>query len=192
MTTEYQNISEVCNLPEDELESRLKMTREELFPLVRKREELENGLALYFDDQPEMGRRLEEFVQFERKCCSGIDWTVERRAGQLRLEIAGIDPRSKMFASIGEASLGDSSATKPSLLPRLFRAVGLGSAGAILACCIMPLVLVAVIGATPLLLLDNPWVIGASALGLGFALWRWEARRETRRRAGEASGACGC
>jgi hypothetical protein len=192
LTTVVDDIREVCNLPDEELEARRARVSQELFAFVRNREELPGGLALYFDETPEMRERLDEFVAAERVCCAGIDWSVRSGSGALRLEISGIDPTSAAFAEIGSNIAPTSDAGKPGGWPRLLRAVGLGSLGAVLVCCALPLGVAAVFGATSLLLLDNPWVIAGSAFGLGGLLWHWEGRRNAGRSEGESVSGCGC
>lgn len=187
MTTELDEIRNLCNLPDEELKARRAQMSQELFAFVRKREELPTGLALYFDETPERRVQLEEFVAAERICCSGIGWSMGTDSGALRLEISGIDPKSAAFASIGSASV-----ETPGMWPRLLRSIGFGSAGAFFFCCLLPLGIVAVIGATPLLLLDNPWVIAGSALGLGGFMWHWEGRRRARHAVRESASGCGC
>lgn len=192
MTNEASELREFCNLPDKELKARRAEVSQELSPLVRRREELPTGLALYFDETPEMRDRLDEFVSFERVCCSGIDWSVRSDSGALRLEINGIDPKSPAFGFVGSDTDETSEVEAPGLWPRLLSSVGLGSLGAVFVCCVLPLGLVAVVGATPLLLLDNPWVIAGSALALGGFLWHWEGRRRSGRAASESSADCGC
>jgi len=52
--------------------------------------------------------------------------------------------------------------------------------------------IVALVGATPLLLLDNPWLIGASALGLTGLLWHREGRRHVKPTRSNDTSGCGC
>ena len=189
MTIEVDEFREICNLPDEELEARRTRVSQELFAFVRKREERPEGLALYFDETPEMREQLNQFVAAERVCCSSLDWSVHNDSGALRLEINGIDPRSAAFASVGSGS-GLPEELEPEgsgIWPRLFRSIGLGSFGAIFVCCVLPLGIAAVVGTTPLLFLDNPWLIAGSAVGLGGFLWHWEGRRKANSAAG-----CGC
>ena len=186
------DIREICNLSDEDREARRESLSRRLFAFVRRREELPEGLALYFDETPEMRDELDELVEFERGCCSGVGWSLRSESGALRLEISGIDPNSAAFASIGSVAAMPSNSDKPGRWPRLLRSVGFGSAGAFLVCCVLPLGVLALVGATPLLLLDNPWVIGASALGLSGLLWVWEGRRNARRAVSESAGNCSC
>ena len=189
MTTD---IREICDLSDEDRETRRASLHKRLFVFVRRRQELPDGLALYFDETPEMRAELDEFVEYERGCCSSIGWSVRSESGALRLEIKGIDPRSAAFATAGSVATEPSDTKQPGLWPRLLRSIGFGSVGAVLVCCVLPLGVMAVVGATPLLLLDNPWVIGASALGLGGFLWHREGRHKKRRAAGESAAGCIC
>jgi hypothetical protein len=186
------DIREICDLSEEDQNGRIEFLREGLFTLVRRREERPDGLAVFFDDTPQIRAQLDEFVAFERNCCSSIGWSVDHTPEGLRLEISGVDPRSDVFATTGPDNLDALEQTDVRLWPRLLRSVGFGSLGALLVCCILPLGVVALLGATPLLLLDNPWVIGASALGLAGFLWQWETRRQNKRAASDNAGGCGC
>ena len=76
--------------------------------------------------------------------------------------------------------------------PRLLRSTGLGAAGSLLVCCVVPIGLAAVVGAAPLAMLDDPWVIGVVALVLAVLFWRFERRREVARTERASAGACGC
>jgi hypothetical protein len=83
----------VCSLPEDALRERLAMLRREILPLVTRREALANGVAFEFADSPALERQLEELVAFERQCCSGLGWSLQRpAAGVLRLCVEGLAP----------------------------------------------------------------------------------------------------
>lgn len=196
MAIESRDVRGACNLSDVELKARLELLSEEFFPFVRKREELPSSLALTFDDTLEMRERLDEFVAVERTCCSSIDWSVQSVSGGLRLEIEGIDPKSRTLAFVGpnaDAAVAmKSDSGKRSSWPRWFRSMGLGSIGAILVCCALPLGVAAFVGATPMLLLDNGWVIGGVALGLGGLLWYWEGRREAGRGDGASASCCDC
>jgi len=192
MVTEAFDIHEICNLSSEEIEARRELTQTQLFPHVQKREERPTGLILHFEETPELRDRLDEFVAFERVCCSSIDWSVRADSGSLRLEIEGIDPKAEIFSSAGTAVDSRSDVVSPRLWPRLLRSVGLGSTAAVLLCCVLPLGVAAFVGTTSLLFLDNLWVIGGSAVVLGVLLWRWEARRAADRAAGQAATGCGC
>ena len=97
------DIRAICNLSDEELAARRKDLRQELVPKARGREELANGLAIFFDGSPETRAELEAFVEFERECCPGLDFSVRDASGALRLELRGIDPKTNVFAGVGEA-----------------------------------------------------------------------------------------
>ena len=176
MAIESRDVRDACNLSDEELKARLELLSGEFFALVRKREELPSGLALTFDDTSKMRERLDEFVATERICCSSIDWSVQSVSGGLRLEIEGIDPKSRTLQSVGpntDAAVAVKSGSgRRSSWPRWFRSIG-----AVLVCCALPFGVAAFVGATLLLPLDNGWVIGGVALGLGGFVWHWEGRR---------------
>jgi hypothetical protein len=49
----------------------------------RSREEVDDGLRLYFDDHPAIETELQALVAVENKCCSWALWSVEREDGVL-------------------------------------------------------------------------------------------------------------
>ena len=98
------DIREICDLSDEDRETRRASLSKGLFAFVRRRQELPDGLALYFDETPEMRAELDEFVEFERDCCSGLGWSVRSELGALRLEIKGVDPRSAAFAAAGSVA----------------------------------------------------------------------------------------
>ena len=63
MTTD---IREICDLSDEDRETRRASLHKRLFVFVRRRQELPDGLALYFDETPEMRAELDEFVEYER------------------------------------------------------------------------------------------------------------------------------
>ena len=123
---------------------------------------------------------------------------VREDSGSLQLEIRGIDPQSSDFAGIGqleEAQQPEPPQAEPARgWLRLLRSAGLGSLGAFLICCALPMGLVAVFGiGLSLTALDNPWVIAPGAIALGALYWRWEKRREAARaKAAAPAQSCGC
>ncbi len=172
------DIRAICNLSDEELAARRKELREELVPQARGREELSDGLALLFDATPEMREDLDAFVVFERECCPGLDFSVRDAPGALRLEIRGIDPGASVFAGLGEVAEHE----KPERAgwTRLLRSAGLGTAGAFVLFCVVPIGVAAVVGAqlaAPLGALDNPWAVGAGGVVFAALLWLWERRR---------------
>ena len=82
-----------CSLGPAELEERLAMIRREIVPHVTRSEELERGLLLDFDATPGMRAKLEQLVELERRCCSGLRWELEEvGSATLRLGVTGTDP----------------------------------------------------------------------------------------------------
>ena len=164
-----------CNLSDADFEARRTELHSKLLPLARGREELPDGLAVLFDATPRMREELDAFVAFERECCPGLDFSVQDRSGALRLEIHGIDPRASVFAGVGVAAESEGRGWL-----RLLRSAGLGAIGAFVLFCLVPIGLVAILGAqlaAPLLVLDSPWVVGGGTLAFAALLWRWERRR---------------
>ena len=92
----------VCSLPSDSLADRLAMIRREILPHVMRREALADGVALEFEHTPGMEETLENLVAFERGCCGGLTWELERSAGPvLRLSVRGLAPDSGVFEALG-------------------------------------------------------------------------------------------
>ena len=208
-------IRDFCKLSDEELKARRAQLRKELFPLARGREELPDGLALLFDAKPEISQALEDFVTFERECCPGLDFSLHDTSGPLRLEIRGIDPKASIFAGIAESDAesdteSDTESDSPSqqaLAPsdpegrgwlKLLRSTGLGAIGAFTLFCLVPMALVAVLGAvlaSSLAGLENPWTLGTGTLLFAWLFWRWERRRAAgsrARKSGTGQESCGC
>ena len=111
-----------CNLPEDELQARIRMIRAEILPHALGTDELPNGMTWDFDAGPDRRAQLEQLVEFERRCCSGLRWDVEEVAGsRLRLVVEGVDP-AKLRAALG----GPEAESEGRSLRRLLKAGGLG------------------------------------------------------------------
>lgn len=98
--------AQVCNLPSEALAERRAMIKAEIAPYVRRTEELPNGLAWEFDQNPAMRARLEQLIELERRCCGGLEWSLQglRGADTIRLVVEGIDPRSELFVSFRSPS----------------------------------------------------------------------------------------
>lgn len=172
------DIRAICNLSDEEFEARRAQLREGLASEARGREKLSDGLALLFDATPELREKLDAFTSFERECCPGLDFSVREVSGALRLEIRGIDPEASVFAGIGEARGFEKLAGRGWL--RLLRSAGLGVVAAFVLFCVVPIGLVALLGAqlaAPLGALDNPFAVVAGGLVFAGLLWRWERRR---------------
>ncbi len=98
----------VCSLPSDSLADRMAMIRREILPHVTRREALADGVALEFEHTPAMEETLQNLVAFERRCCGGLTWELERAAGPvLRLGVRGLAPDSDVFEAL-EADTGSS------------------------------------------------------------------------------------
>ncbi len=176
------DIRAICNLSDEDFELRRARLREGLVPQARGREKLSDGLAVLFDATPELREELDAFISFERECCSGLDFSVREVSGALRLEIRGIDPEASVFAGIGAARGSEKLAGRGWL--RLLRSAGLGVVASFVLFCVVPIGLVALLGAglgaqlaAPLGALDNPLAVAAGGLVFAGLLWRWERRR---------------
>ncbi len=186
-------IRAICDLSDEAFEARRAQLREGLVSKARGREELSDGLALRFDATPELREELDAFISFERKCCPGLDFSVRDESAALRLEIRGIDPEASLFAGIGAARGSERRAGRG--WQRLLRSAGLGAIVAFVLFCLVPIGLVALLGAqlaAPLGALDNPFAVAAGGLVFAVLLWRWERRREAARLESAASGGGGC
>jgi hypothetical protein len=91
----------VCSLPSDQLSDRLAMIRREILPHATRRQVLADGVAVEFAHTAEMEKTLEDLVAFERKCCSGLTWSLTRpSADVLRLSVEGLGPDSDLFGPL--------------------------------------------------------------------------------------------
>ena len=157
----------VCSLSSAELEDRLEMIRKEILPHVKRSEDLPNGRAWEFEETPALRAKLEEWVELERRCCGGLDWSLERLpANGLRLAVRGIEPGSGFFEALAEPEPTPGSSGG---LVRLAKSGGVGLGGALLVCCVLPNAVLAVAGAAvaaPLLALDSPLPVIAVSLGI--------------------------
>jgi hypothetical protein len=193
MTTpdaEIRGFEHACDLPSDRLRDRVAMIRRDVLPHATRREALADGFCLEFEHSPAMQKTLEDLVAFERECCSGLAWSLRRPSDRvLRLSVEGLTPDSDFFLAVGGA-------TDPSVdgrLARLAQASGLGALAGFSLCCIVPIGVAAVAGASvaaPLAKLDDPLVISAASVVLALPAWLWLKRRATR--SAEASCADGC
>lgn len=152
---------DVCTLSEEEMRERSRMIRNEITPHVRRQERLANGMIFEFD--AEHRERLEELVELERQCCGPMTIELHDTATGLRLEV--LDPPKTESRGV-------------------LRSLGLGAAGSLALFCGVPLALAAMLGTaavSPLLGLDDPWIVGSGALLLGGALLLFERLRAARR-----------
>ena len=88
---------EACSLPPEDRRERLAMIRREILPRATRRQALPDGLALDFEPGAATERELEELVAFERRCCSGLEWSLERSPERLRLRVSGLAPDSPLL-----------------------------------------------------------------------------------------------
>ncbi|MBW2314875.1 MAG: hypothetical protein JRH10_11845 [Deltaproteobacteria bacterium] len=188
------DVRESCNLSDEAFEARRTALRRDLEPRARGRETLADGVAVLFDASLEMRGVLDDFVAFERECCPGLGFSVEEAGGALRLEIHGVDPNSRLFADVASAEAAEPAPAVGGVRAglRVLRSVGFGAAGAFTLFCLVPMALVALLGAElagPLFALDDPKAVAAGGLVFGGLLWRWERRRAADR---AASSGCGC
>lgn len=93
---------EVCSLPPADLRDRVAMIRREILPLAVGAEKLPNGRTWTFVRDPALLSRLESLIAFERRCCGGLEWSLEVRGETIRLRVEGIDPDGSFLALLGE------------------------------------------------------------------------------------------
>jgi hypothetical protein len=165
----------LCNLPAEDRDARLAMIRSDILPLARRRERLPDGLKFEFPYTEPLERTLNQLVAFERGCCGSLSWEATRSADDsLQLTIRGLSPNSPLL------ELGDPPPAPASRLGRLARSLGLGTGAALFVCCVLPMGLAAVAGASvaaPLAGVDQPLIIAAVALASAALTWRWLGRR---------------
>ncbi len=77
------------------------MIRAEILPWVRRSEELANGLVWEFERTPAMEAKLAGWVELERQCCGGFDWSLEPRdaSNALVLVVEGAGVKELFAAS---------------------------------------------------------------------------------------------
>jgi hypothetical protein len=183
----------ICNLSDEQFAARAKELRGGLLALANGREELSDGIALRFDSAPEIRTRLQEFVAFERGCCSSLGFDIREESGTLRLEILGIRSAVGEFAAID--GIAEEPKPERSKLPRLLRSAGLGTALSVSLCCLLPLGIATLAGASiaaPLVALDNPWIIAAGSLAFATLLWRRERKPAANKTSSSGVEGCGC
>ncbi len=168
-----------CLLPTDERDARLAMLRQELLPRAVHRQALTDGVAWEFPADPDLRRKLDELVDFERVCCPGLTWELEETAAdRVRLRVGGLDPDSPLLASAGGEP-----APQGRRLPAWLRSGGVGLGISFVLFCVVPVGLAAVGGAavaSQVSGLDDPLVIGAGAVGFGAVAFWFEHRRRRR------------
>lgn len=65
-------ITDVCTLPETQLDTRIDMISREVLSGVSATAELEDGYELTFPGDEVWLRKLTDFIAFERNCCSTV------------------------------------------------------------------------------------------------------------------------
>ena len=169
--------SSACSLPPADLEERIAFIRSEILPRATSQQSDARGTQFEFPNEPELAAQLRALVDFERECCPSLEWELQEEAQRLTLRVGGLDPASPLLRAVDPA-LGR--------MPRwrsAIRAGGLGLAASFLLFCVLPIALVAWLGAdvaAGLLGLDNPWIIAAGTVLFGLGLWRWERARSRR------------
>ena len=95
----------VCSLPDNELKDRVARIRSELLPHVTGRRPLADGVAFDFAHTAAMEEALEDFVAFERECCSGLAWSLHRPSARvLRLRVRGLAAGPDFFRALDGAA----------------------------------------------------------------------------------------
>ncbi len=165
----------VCSLPPDELRERVAHLRTELLPLVRRRQQLPDGIAWDFDPGVAMRARLDAFVTFERQCCGSVtfDITEPPESALLRLTVRG--PDAAAFAALGGAASDPPRPATPAGGVALAAKAGtIGVVASLLLCCGLPLAVASVLGvavAAPLARFDDPILIGLGAILIAVPSW---------------------
>ncbi len=81
-------LADFCTLPDAELAARQDELRAELLPKVLASARSDGQLVLEFDAS--LRKQLDQLVAFERRCCPGIEWSLEVAGDRVRLVIAGL------------------------------------------------------------------------------------------------------
>lgn len=185
------DIREICNLDDQAFSQRLTALRDHgFFSRIRGRERLADGVALAFDKSPENREAVAEFVAFERKCCSSLNFEIREEPDALHLDIRGIDPSSTLFGANDEAAPATGFRWS-----RLLKSTAGGTVLSLTLCCVLPLGVVAIAGAAiaaPFAMLDNPYIIVANAAVIGAFLWRRDRKRVAATQPASNSEGCGC
>ncbi|MBL4787221.1 MAG: hypothetical protein JKY49_17570 [Cohaesibacteraceae bacterium] len=167
-----------------------------LMPLVKRMDLLDNGRAFEFDDTPAMRKRLDDLVARERKCCGHLGWGLNRveATDRIRLEVTGLSPQSPMFNRIaggGIATMKMDQSDRSGNSARIGKSAGIGIMSAMVLCCVVPIVVAVVAGAAvaaPLFaFVENPITILAITTLAGFGAWFYMKRQKARN-----GDSCGC
>lgn len=187
-------IRKICSLDEAAFAARRKELLAGFIEHIVSKEALPDGIAFHFARSPAQRTELEDFVAFERECCSGIDFEILDRGETLRLEVrgfaAGSDLHDALLSGGSRAVRDEPAVAQPSRWSHGLKAAGVGSFAGLLVCCVVPLAIAATLGAAvaaPFATLDQPAVIAASSLGFAFIWWR-----RSRPARPEPSSGCDC
>ena len=192
MTDDSCGCESVCTLPPEELRARVASLRTELLPLVRRRQQLSDGIAWEFDSGSAMRARLDAFVEFERQCCGGVTFEIAELSDAARLRLSVRGPDAAAFEALGgPRDAAAQGATPGRGVAQAATAGVVGVVASLLLCCGLPLAVASVLGvavAAPLARFDNPWVILLGAIAIAVPSWM-----VMRRRSATAAGDCeGC
>jgi hypothetical protein len=181
------SVETICNLPEEELRARIEVLRRDLLPHVRGATALPGaaGVSLEFDATSALREQLEQLVEFERRCCGGLQWTLHTKDPQsLKLSIEGAAPDSAFFARLGIEIAQHEPRDEPT--PRdiadFAKAGGVGVSVAFVLFCVLPIGLAAAGGATLaawLGPLDHPAVVLLGGAAFAIPAWRMLHRKRT-------------
>jgi len=181
-----------CSLGPEALARRRADLERDFAPRIRTARELPDGIALGFATDRETARAVADFVAFEQECCSFARYAVERRGGELVLEIRGPSGTAELMRRWLPPGVPIEPAASPSPALRIGASGAAASALALLLCAtpVLPLALGAV-GLGHLLGAVGGWVdaIAAPAFAGCAALLGWSWLR--RRRASAADSGCG-
>ena len=78
-----------CKLTSPELRKRRTTVIGELKQLIRKKEEIKNGLAFIFSSEDVVLDKLVDFIKSERLCCDFFSFSLQVANDIARLEITG-------------------------------------------------------------------------------------------------------
>ncbi|MBL4790284.1 MAG: hypothetical protein JKY60_15030 [Kordiimonadaceae bacterium] len=171
---------DICSLPPTDKQSRLDFFRRDLLPHVKQTETLPDGRAWIFNFSDDLSQKLDDLVIFERQCCSGVTWEIDRdvNAKTIRLSLTGIDPHSKFFDQLGDKG---SHSEAPSTIRTLVKSSAAGVMATLGICCIVPLAISLFAGAAtaaPLYaLVDNGPVISGTAVLASLLAWLYLTRK---------------
>ena len=140
---------ELCDLPLEQARERRLMIEKSMMPHVIEAVRFEGGRSWFFAYSDSVDIMLEDLVQVEGQCCSTLSWSLEQSSEnrQLVLTVKGFAESKEVRRSLWAR------------IPRLLTAGSVGFLGAVVVCCIVPILITLVVGATiaaPLMILDSP------------------------------------